>query len=192
LTPVAPAVHCIHDASQIIQIHDWKSERVVSEFPVNLEVPKMNFLRSQSRSVFFHALMLAAVVVCGVALGQGTTGVQSVYNAYWSTAGGFQSLAQLHNNSVKSTLTVLPTIYIPGGQSFQLDSVALVPLGNATIDIGAELTAKGWGQSTTGSAVFQYQGAPGSFEVEVYEGDAAKSLSFTIPSTDKPYASGSV
>jgi hypothetical protein len=131
-----------------------------------------------------------AAVACGVALGQGKTGMQSVYNAYWSTAGGFQSLAQLHNNSVKAPITVQPTIYIADGQSIWLDAVTLVPLGNATIDIGAELTAKGWGQSTAGSAVFQYQGkVSGMLGVEVYEGNSARSLSFTIPSTEKPYAS---
>jgi hypothetical protein len=114
----------------------------------------------------------------------------SLYNAYWSTAGGFQSLAQLHNNSPSETLAVEPLLYTADGQSIALNAVPLAPLGNATIDIGAELAAKGWNRPLTGSAVFQYQQkSPGDLTVEVYQGNAPNSISFTIPSTETPYSS---
>lgn len=136
--------------------------------------------RNNFKSITIIALAATSSVV---AFSQGALNTQSVYNAYWSTAGGFQSLAQLHNNSMKQTLTIQPTLFAPNGQSLRLDLVALAPLGNSTIDIGAQLTAKGWNQSTNGSAVFQYQAkTPGALGVEVYEGNAPKSLSFTIPS----------
>lgn len=32
--------------------------------------------------------------------------MQSLYNAYWSTADGFRSLAEVHNNLVSASLTV--------------------------------------------------------------------------------------
>ena len=113
-----------------------------------------------------------------------------MYNAYWSTTEAFQALAQLHNNDPKVALTVQPTLYAPDGQSIALDAVVLAPLGNATIDIGAELAAKGSNQKLTGSAIFQYQSSnPGVLSVEIYEVNATKSVSFTIPSTEKPYAS---
>jgi hypothetical protein len=134
----------------------------------------------------FTIFALTAGAVFGYA---STTANQSMYNAYWSTANGFQSVAQLHNNAAKVSLTVQPVLYSPDGQAMNLSPVTMAPLGNATIDIGAALAANGWSQATTGTAIFQYQGVPGQLEVEIYEGNPEESISFTIPSLDKPYQS---
>ncbi|HZS54224.1 MAG TPA: hypothetical protein VFA65_07455 [Bryobacteraceae bacterium] len=80
-----------------------------------------------------------------------------VYNAYWSASDGFQSKAELHNNSTIRVLSVIPFAYDANGRSVQLDSITLPPLGNATIDVNAQLAGKNWGnQHAAGTIVFQY------------------------------------
>lgn len=126
------------------------------------------------------------------ARGQSSAAVptQSLYNAYWSTASGFQSLAQLHNNLISAPLTVTPIVYDANGWGVPLDAVNLPPLGNATINIADQLAAKGWTGAPTGSMVFQYQRRfAGALSAELYVENAQESLSFTIPSAEKPPAS---
>ncbi len=125
------------------------------------------------------------------ALAQNSTSTsQFIYNAYWSNSVGFQSKAELHNNSTLNALLVTPVLYDADGWSVQLDSIKLLPLANASIDVNAELAAKGWGNRTAGTVAFQYSaGHTGVLEAELYVSNVSKSLSFTIPSIEKAVAS---
>lgn len=114
-----------------------------------------------------------------------TVVMQSLYNPYWTSGSGFQSLAQLHNNLITGALTVTPVLYGPDGTSLALDPLTLPPLGNVTLDIGNEAATKGWSKYQTGSVVFQYQqNHSGALGAEVYVENRAQSLSFTIPSVE--------
>ncbi len=98
-----------------------------------------------------------------------------MYNAFWSTAGGFHAIAQLHNNLVSESLAVTPVIYSQTGERIALDPVNLVPRGNAQLDIGAELAKKGRSTPASGSAAFEYQARfAGALSAEVYVADESK------------------
>lgn len=115
---------------------------------------------------------------------------QSVYNAYWVTGNGSRSLAQLHNNLLSEPLNVQPVLFLPDGSDVPLPVVALLPLGNATVDIAAELAKLGKTAPISGSAVFRYRRKySGALAAEIYVENTEESLSFTIPSSEKPPAS---
>jgi|SRR5579884_809563 len=132
------------------------------------------------------ATSILFTVACSSALSE----TQSLYNAYWSTSEGFQSRAELHNNSVSKAIAVTPILFGEDGSTMSLDEIMLPPLGNASIDINGQLAAKGLADWSWGTARFDYNSqSPGALSAELYVSNVAKSLSFTIPSIEKPISS---
>lgn len=144
-------------------------------------------LRSATITLFLFAIFaMSSVFAQTTSVSPGAAATQSVYNAYWSNAPGVQSLAQLHNNLLNVPLTVQPVLFMTEGSKLNLMAVTLAPLGNATIDIGAELAQQGLTKPLSGSVAFQYQRKyPGALSAEVYIGNMHDSLAYTIPSVDK-------
>ena len=112
-----------------------------------------NYYRKNTSVMIIIAL---SSITYRTALGQDSAHAQSLYNAYFSTTGGFQALAQLHNNLVSEPLVVTPVVRASDGSGTVLRPVTLSPLGNATIDIGAALAAEGRSEVQSGSMEFEY------------------------------------
>ena len=68
------------------------------------------------------------------ALAQSDRPLQYRYSAYWTTAYGFESTIELHNNLVNEPLTVTPVLYTASGAAIELDEVRMGILGSASVE----------------------------------------------------------
>jgi hypothetical protein len=118
-------------------------------------------------------------------LAQNDLPLQHRYSAYWTTAYGFESTIELHNNFVDEPLRVTPVLYTANGAAIELDEVQMGVLGSSSVKINEALAAKGVSQPQSGSAVFCYSrkfGGALSAEISVIQ--YQKSLAYTIPSVE--------
>ncbi len=149
--------------------------------------PTSRYSANRAAVYIFVAFMIAPGQLV---LAQSGTSVQYLYNSYWSTADGFQSTIQFHNNLIADSLSVTTTLYSADGRSVTLEPVVLGALGNASVDLNQELARRGWPESQIGSAAFHYSRKfPGALGAEISVVNAQKGLAYTIPSASTGAAS---
>ncbi|MBZ5725872.1 MAG: hypothetical protein LAP87_12850 [Acidobacteriia bacterium] len=110
--------------------------------------------------------------------------MRQVFSPYWSIAGGYESVVQLHNNLVGQALSVRPVLLSPDGVRLELDEIKIGPNANASLDIRDAL-AKNHSAMQSGSAVFEYSHPSGSAllaETAVTQPD--ETMAYTIAATE--------
>lgn len=109
-----------------------------------------------------------------------------LFTPFWTIDRGHQSVMQIHNNSIERPLEVKPVLLSDVGDRFELSTVKLAPLQNASVNIRDELTKLGKGGITSGSAVFEYLlDHGGAIAAEISVSEPAQSLIYTIISSEK-------